>query len=178
MMKMLQNGLLIALIACAPIVTANAANADDDLLTREIRVSGEVDNPLLVSVDMLWKMQVFSGGEHQLVCRSGENKKRVSTFKGVLLKDILEKAKVRIAGHKESGRYVVLITSTNNYPVSYAYNELMFNDTGNHVYVTFEEDGAPITQDGGLMSVVTMDDTVTGVRHVKWPSRIEVIRLS
>jgi hypothetical protein len=45
------------------------------------------------------------------------------------------------------------------------------------VYVTFEENGEPITKDGGLMSIITLNDKVTGVRHVKWPKEIEIIKL-
>lgn len=157
---------------------AIAVEKNDGPLTREIHITGEVDSPLIITVDSLKKMNVFEGGKHQLLCRSGENKKKLDSFKGVLLKDILQKSQVRITHPKESGRYVVLITSTNDYKVSYAYNELMFNETGNNVYVTFEENGAPITQDGGVMSVITLDDTVTGVRHVKWPAKIEVIKLN
>ena len=123
-------------------------------------------------------MNVFEGGTHQLVCRSGENRKKINTFKGVLLKDVIEKAKIKISNPKESGAYVVLITSTNNYKVSFAYNELFFNETGNNVYVTFEENGAPITNDGGLMSIISLDDKITGVRHVKWPAKIEIMKLN
>ncbi len=91
----------------------------DGELTKEITLTGEVKHPLTITVDSLKKMNVFEGGELQLVCQSGENKKKINNFKGVLLKDILQKAVVNIENHKENGRYVVLITSTNNYAVSY-----------------------------------------------------------
>lgn len=148
----------------------------DGELTKEIKVTGEVSNPLTITVDSLKSMNIFQGGEHQLVCRSGEPKKKINNFKGVLLKDILEKAKIQ-SNHKESGKYIVKITSTNNYVVTYSLNEILFNETGNNVYVTFEENGEPITKDGGLMSVITLNDKVTGVRHVKWPKEIEIIKL-
>ena len=168
-----------SLILLSMLFTGSALAADNPaaLWSPQIRITGAVAVPQLVTVDSLKKMQVFTGGEHQLVCRSGENKKHLGSFKGVLLKDLLEQAQVRIDNPKDSGRYVVLITSTNNYPVSYTYNELMYNATGNNVYVIFEEDGAPITEDGGAMSVITLNDTVSGVRHVKWPARIEVLKL-
>ena len=175
MIQIIRNYFFIAAIALAG--SAFAVENTDGPLTKEIHVTGEVDSALVITVDSLKQMNVFKGGKHQLMCRSGEKRKKINSFKGVLLKDILQKSQVKITNPKESGRYVVLITSTNDYKVSYAYNELMFNETGNNVYVTFEENGAPITQDGGLMSVVTLNDKVTGVRHVKWPAKIEVIKL-
>lgn len=148
----------------------------DGALTKEIKIYGEVENQLLLTVDSLKSMDVFEGGEHQLVCRSGEKRKKINNFKGVLLKNILDKAKIKLS-HKESGRYIVKITSTNNYVVTYALNEILYNETGNNVFVTFEENGEPITKDGGLMSIITLNDNVTGVRHVKWPKEIEIIKL-
>lgn len=148
----------------------------DGALTKEIKLFGEVKYPLTITVDSLKLMKVFEGGELQLVCRSGENRKKINNFKGVLLKDLLDKAQMQI-NHKESGKYIVKITSTNHYVVTYALNEILFNETGNNVYVIFEENGEPITKDGGLMSVLTLNDQVTGVRHVKWPELIEIIKL-
>lgn len=177
---------LLVLLSCAEInesdnvkkltiVTDSIAHKEGEL-TKEIMITGEVSNPLVITVDSLKSMNVFEGGEHQLVCRSGDNRKRINNFKGVLLKDILEKALVKL-NHKESGRYIVKITSTNNYIVTYALNEILFNSTGDNIYVIFEENGLPITNDGGLMSVITLNDKITGVRHVKWPQLIEVIKL-
>lgn len=176
MINTLRNHLAIIAIAMAG--SAFGASNADEPLTKEIHVTGEVELALVITVDSLKQMNVFEGGNHQLLCRSGENRKKINSFKGVLLKDILQKSHVKIPHPKEGGRYVVLITSTNDYKASYVYNELMFNETGNNVYVTFEENGAPITQGGGLMSVVTLNDNMTGVRHVKWPAKIEVIKLN
>lgn len=156
--------------------TTDSLLSKDGEVAKEIKIYGEVKNPLTITVETLKSMPIFEGGEHQLVCRSGENRKKINNFKGVLLKDILDKVQINYSP-KQSGSYIVKITSTNNYVVTYSLNELLFNETGSNVYIIFEENGAAITTDGGLMSVITLNDKVTGVRHVKWPKEIEIIKL-
>ena len=67
----------------------------DDLkyVSKEIKVTGDVVTPLTLTVDSL-KMKVVELNDFKIVCQTGLTKDSVESTKGVLLTDILEKAKI------------------------------------------------------------------------------------
>ena len=65
------------------------------LVNHQIEVKGDVEFPLQLTVDSLRKMKMTTIDNFKVVCQSGEVKKDNKIAKGVLLKDILEKAKIR-----------------------------------------------------------------------------------
>lgn len=77
------------------------------LVNHQIEVKGEVEFPLNLSIDSLRKMKVVDINNLKIVCQSGAVKKDDKTSKGVLLKDILEKAKIKQNGHKDRNFYIV-----------------------------------------------------------------------
>ncbi len=98
------------------------------------------------------------------VCR------KIQSFRGVLLHDLLVKARITMPNQKEKGKYYIVAQATDGYTGVFAHNELFNNQTGNQVVVLFEEDGKPIVDDGAFV-LLTADDTVSGARHVKWLNR-------
>lgn len=98
-------------------------------------------------------------------------KKNDKNAKGVLLKDILEKAKIKQNGHKDRNFYIVARAS-DDYKATFSWAELFNNPTGENVYVLFEENGKPIKN--GEMILICKNDIKTGARHVYWLKSIEV----
>jgi len=142
---------------------------------KQIRISGDVEFPLSLTVDSLKKMKVETIENFVVVCQSGANMKENKTCKGVLLRDILEKAKIKQANHKDRNFYIVARAS-DNYKATFSWAELFNNPTGDNVYVIFEENGKAIEQQGDMI-LICKNDTKTGPRHVYWLSSIEVNRV-
>lgn len=97
----------------------------------------------------------------------------ITSFRAVLLRDLLDRAGVDLVNPKEKGRYYIVTRATDGYTAVFAYNELVNNPTGQQVFVLFDENGKPITDDGAFV-LLTANDTVTGARHVKWLNTIDV----
>jgi DMSO/TMAO reductase YedYZ molybdopterin-dependent catalytic subunit len=138
-----------------------------------IRIAGLVDRPLMVTMDTLRTIPIQTGGPINIVSTSGQVRRTIQSFRGVLLRDLLDKAHIQMPDQKQKGKYYVVAQATDGYTAVFAHNELFNNPTGRQVFVLFEEDGKPIGDDGAFV-LLTADDTVTGARHVKWLNRIDV----
>lgn len=144
-------------------------------ISKQVAVSGDVEHPLTLTVDSLKAMNVVTIENFVVVCQSGARMKEDKTCKGVLLKDILEKAKIKQQGHKDRNFYIVA-RATDNYKATFSWGEIFNNPTGENVYVLFEENGKPI-QSQGDMILISKNDIKTGPRHVYWLKSIEVNRV-
>ncbi|MFQ6603890.1 molybdopterin-dependent oxidoreductase [Flavobacterium sp. C3NV] len=144
------------------------------LVNHQIEVKGEVEFPLQLSVDSLRKMKVVDINNLKIICQSGAIKKDDKTSKGVLLKDILEKAKIKQNGHKDRNFYIVARAS-DDYKATFSWAEIFNNPTGENTYVLFEENGKPVKN--GEMILICKNDIKTGPRHVYWLKSIEVYKV-
>ena len=149
----------------------------DDLkyVSKEIKVTGDVLTPLTLTVDSLKKMKVVELKDFKIVCQRGLTKDSVESTKGVLLTDILEKAKIAQQEHKDRN-FSIVARGSDDYKATFSWAELFNNPTGEKVYVLFEQNGKPLKEKGEMI-LVSMTDTKTGPRHVKWLKSIEVTRV-
>ncbi|MFV0529924.1 MAG: molybdopterin-dependent oxidoreductase [Flavobacteriales bacterium] len=141
-------------------------------ISKKLLVKGDVERSLSLTVDSLKKMNVATIENFQVVCQSGANMKTNKTCKGVLLRDILEKAKIKQQNHKDRNFYIVA-RATDNYKATFSWAEIFNNPTGDNVYVLFEENGQPIKAQGEMI-LICKNDIKTGARHVYWLNDIEV----
>lgn len=144
------------------------------LVNHQIEVKGDVEFPLQLSVDSLKKMKVITIDNLKITGKNGEVKREVKTCKGVLLKDILEKAKIKQNDHKDRNFYIVARAS-DDYKATFSWAELFNNPTGENTFVLFEENGKPVKN--GEMILICKNDIKTGPRHVYWLKSIEVYKV-
>jgi len=153
-------------ITCATVGGSFALSKDDT----SIKVVGKVNNSLNLSLDDLKAMNTTS----VTVIPDPENEKSLpETYKGVLLKDILDRAEVT-GGHRDTIHYVILAKATDGYTATIAYGEIRENDDGNKIILAFEKDGKAIRKDeGGPVRLIVPTDDFQG-RWVKWVREIDV----
>lgn len=174
--------LLYLLLALSiPSVTgAQAANHDKEATTYlrsdSVTVSGLVDHPLTLTVKNLAGLPVTEGRAFKIIGSDGAVKGELKTFRGILLKDVLDKAAVNIAQKKERGKYYVRVIATDGYEALFTYNELFSGVAGRHIYLLFEANGKALDDEGPFMTYCTTDIS-SGARHVKWVGRIVVGKL-
>lgn len=144
------------------------------MVNHHIEVKGDVEFPLQLTVDSLRKMKVVTIDDFKVVCQSGEVKKDDKVCKGVLLRDILEKAKIKQSGHKDRNFYIVARAS-DDYKATFSWAEIFNNPTGDNAYILFEENGKPVKN--GEMIAICKNDIKTGPRHVYWLKSIEVYKV-
>lgn len=165
-------------------VSSKIEKADKHLFTVEdsakfysntLAVIGDVEFPLSLTVDSLKKMHVVTLDSMNIVCQSGAITNHLKNSKGVLLRDILSKAKIKQQDHKDRNFYFVA-RATDNYKATFSWAEIFNNATGDNTYVMFEENNKPITRKGAMV-LNCNNDTKTGPRHVNWLKSIEVKRV-
>ncbi len=154
----------------------HALTAEDslNLITHQIEVKGEVEFPLELNADSLGKMKFETMNNAIAVKENGRLRKSNIIAKGVLLKDILEKAKIKQNGHKDRDFYIVAKAS-DDYKAIFSWAEIFNNPTGDNTFVLFEENGKPAKK--GDMVLITKNDVNPGPRHVYWLKSIEVCRV-
>ncbi len=145
-------------------------------ISTQLQVKGEVENVLSLTVDSLKQMKTVEIDNYQVVCQSATTGKAGKSCKGVLLKDIIYKAKIRQSGHKDPNFYIVA-RATDGYKAIFSWGELFNNATGENTYVIFEENGMPI-KNKGEMVLICKNDIKTGPRQVIWLNSIEVNRVN
>jgi DMSO/TMAO reductase YedYZ molybdopterin-dependent catalytic subunit len=144
------------------------------LVNHQIEVKGDVEFPLHLTVDSLQKMKVATISNFKIIGKDGTVKKDDKICKGVLLKDILEKAKIKQNDHKDRNFYIVARAS-DDYKATFSWAEIFNNPTGENTYVIFEENGKPVKN--GEMILICKNDIKTGPRHVYWLKSIEVYKV-
>lgn len=152
------------------------ANEDSaKFVSNTLTIAGEVKFPTVLTVDSLMKMNVVGFDSANIVCQSGAITSKTISSRGVLLKDILQKASVKQRSHKDRNFYIVAKAS-DGYKATFSWAEIFNNATGENTYVIFEENGRPIANRGAMI-LNSNNDIKTGIRHVIWLKSIEVNRV-
>lgn len=146
-------------------------------VTESVTVSGVVEHKLKLSVDDLRKFPPQQIGEVPVVCQSGANLGTLENLKGVLLRDILEKAVVVSHSHNDVKKMAIIATSSDGYKVVFSWSEVFNSPVGEGVLVFFEKNGKALEDDEGRIAMVSTKDIRTGPRHVKWLKAIEVRKI-
>ncbi|AMD84745.1 hypothetical protein SAMN05444369_10233 [Capnocytophaga haemolytica] len=148
----------------------------DNYVSKEVKVMGEVANPVTLTVASLKKMNVREIKDKKMICACGSDKNMddIHSAKGVLLRDILFDADILQKNHKDRSFYIV-VRATDNFTVLFSWSEIFNTIIGDGAYLIFEENGKPLT-DKGEMMVESFNDKKMG-RHINWVKSIEVYRL-
>lgn len=177
MRSLIRYFLLACLLIGGNLAAAEKVADPSRYVTDNIIVSGAIENELKLNVDDLKKFPPQKIGEVPVVCQSGANLGKLENLKGVLLRDILEKAAVVSLSHNDVKKMVVIATAGDGYKVVFSWSEIFNSPIGDGVVVFFEKDGMPLADDEGRIAMVSAKDIRTGPRHVKWLKAIEVRKI-
>ncbi|MFZ6655706.1 molybdopterin-dependent oxidoreductase [Undibacterium sp. TJN19] len=176
---------LAAFVACLGLSLAYplSASAHEDkadakkYMSQNLTVSGAVENRLVLEVDDLRQFPVQQIEEQAITRMSGANAGKLEKFKGVRLRDILDKAVIISRDHNDVKKIVVIATATDGYKVVFSWSELFNSPVGEGVLVFFEKDGKVLADDEGRIAMISAKDLRTGPRHVKWLQAVEVKKI-
>jgi len=144
--------------------------------SKELLISGEVQEPLTLKIADIKKMEVKSVTLSPKACITGQSKRPDESYRGVLLKDLLSKAGIATKAHNDVKKIVVIARATDGYMVVFSWGELFLSEVGDGVMVAFEKDGKPLKTEEGKMALVSINDSQNS-RHIRWLSTIEVRKL-
>jgi DMSO/TMAO reductase YedYZ molybdopterin-dependent catalytic subunit len=145
--------------------------------SRTLAVSGMVKNPLVLDVAALRAMPATEFGETPMYCGREEPKYVVESYRGVLLRDILDAAVVDDdLRHSRNYMYVVA-NATDDYKVVFSLHEIRNTPIGDEILVFYEKNGEPLGTAEGLIALVSVADRNRCNRHIRWLNSIEVRRV-
>ena len=177
MLKTIFTGFAAAsLLAAAPAAWAAPAAARDNM-SHALAVTGMVETPLTLTVADLRKLPPASGGEIAVTRHNGDKAETISSYRGVRLRDILDKAVLDAPGHNDVKKIAIIATATDGYAVVFSWGELYNAPAGEGVIVYYEKNGKALDDNDGEIALISAKDIRTGPRHVKWLKGIEVRKL-
>ncbi|EXJ14934.1 molybdopterin-dependent oxidoreductase [Imhoffiella purpurea] len=172
-------GLLAAGLAVAAVDPAAPHGTAPQMsyISETVAVTGAVEQPLSLSVTDLEGFPPQQIGEVDMICDTGVNIGKKENLRGVLLRDILDRAKLKAPAPRDFRKMAVIARATDDYVAVFSWAEIFNSDVGDHVIVYFRKDGAPLGVEEGQIALISTTDQRTGPRHVRWLNRIEVRQL-
>jgi hypothetical protein len=171
--------LLTAALTTLPGLVAGENKPADpsQYVSKSVSVSGAVEQPLKLSVDDLKKFPAEQIVELVRVRQTGEQRKE-EKLTGILLRDLIDRAKVKAPQHNDLKKMAIVAGATDGYKVVFSWNEVFNTPVGDGVLVYFAKNGASLTDDEGQIAMVSIKDLRTGPRHVKWLRDIELKKIA
>ncbi|WP_332858960.1 molybdopterin-dependent oxidoreductase [Janthinobacterium svalbardensis] len=176
MLKTILAGFTSALLLAAVPAWADPAPARDNM-SHALSVTGMVETPLTLKVADLRQLPPANGGEIAVTGHNGDKAETITSYKGVRLRDILDKAVLDAPGHNDVKKLAIIATATDGYAVVFSWGELYNAPAGEGVIVYYEKNGKALDDNDGEIALISAKDIRTGPRHVKWLNGIEVRKL-
>jgi len=151
---------------------------DPRYMTHELTVSGLVNNPLLLSVADLRQMEVSEVRNLNMLCRTGKAKGTVESYRGVLLRTILDRADIILKEHYSPNWIYIALSSSEGYGAIFFWHEIYNTPVGEQAIVIFERNGKPLDQNEGEIAFISASDYRPGPRRIRYLQRVEVHELS
>lgn len=177
MINLIRTYLIVALIALSGNVLAHKVDNPSQYVTTSISVIGAVENKLTLNVDDLKKLPQQQFAEVRIVNHEGATTNTLKNLKGVLLRDIIEKAKIVAPDHSDLKKIAIIASASDNYRSVYSWNELFNSPIGEGVIVFYEHNGKPLDDSDGRIGLLSAKDITTGMRHVRWLKTVEVRKI-
>lgn len=153
-----------ALALCFSLGTA-AQTASD--VTTSVTIAGNVARTMSLTVADLKR---YPAHQVEYVPRNAAQQKTPAgaprRYTGCLLRDVLADARPTENKPRELRKSYVVATASDGYEVVFSWAELFVSPVGDNVFVVYERDGAPLSDDEGRIALVAVTDTAP-VRHVK-----------
>lgn len=145
--------------------------------TDQFTVEGLVKNKLAASLPLLASYKTYFIDSVVIMNHLLEKKYTIKNLKGVLLKDILDKAEILATSPKVLSEFYIICTASDNYKVTFSWNEIFNTETGQSVYVILERDGKPASATDDRIALISTHDIATGRRYVKGLQKIVIERV-
>jgi hypothetical protein len=158
-------------------VFSASAQKENIPTTENFSIEGKIKKELTVSLADLSSYKFYSIDSIVIINHLGERRSPLKNVKGVLLKDVLNKAEIDSETPKVLSEYYFVCIASDNYKVVFSWNEIFNSDTGKSVYIITAQDGKPATGLDNRIALVSPKDQMTGRRYVKGLQKIVIERV-
>jgi len=141
-------------------------------VTTSLTVEGAITKPLTFTFEELRSYPVHTLDSLVIFNHKMERKSTLKSIKGVLLKELLEKAEFSVNSPKILSEFYIVCVADDGYKVVFSWNEIFNSATGDKTLVVTAINGnTTISQKEGLL-LLTPTDKANGRRYVKNLSKI------
>jgi len=160
------------------LLSASFAHSQENVPpTDKFVVEGKVKSSFGFSLDQASQYKTIGIDSIVIYNHLLQRKRAIKNIKGVLLKDIIDKAVIDMPSPKLLSEIYITCVATDNYKVVFSWNELYNTDVGNHVIVITESDGKPAKEGEDRIAILSAADQATGRRFVKSLAKVIVERV-
>ena len=142
--------------------------------TNQFLITGDGVQEKQILINDLDSFQVHKINDLIITNHLGVKKELAKNLKGILIKDILEKAPIKVESNKQLNEYYFVCIAADGYKIVYSWNEIFNSETGKHIYLITEKDGMTIKNMPERILLITESDIATGRRHLRGLERIIV----
>lgn len=139
-----------------------------------LRIGGEVASELTLTMDDIKRLPEKHIDDVRSIEQDGRREEKTRRYVGVLLKDVLDRAKLIETQPRGLRRSVVIATARDGYRAVFSWAELYLSPIGEGALIAYERDGTPLPDSEGPLALISLKDTNPGPRHVKWLQSLEV----
>jgi hypothetical protein len=148
-----------------------------EYVSTAVRIEGFVDNPCTFTAEALRQRPQVVVKDVDILCGSGKLKEAGLEYSGVLLRDLLEEAQMRLEEHEVPNRTYIVATGTDGYRALYSWHEIFNSPIGEGLIVVLTKNGQVLGEKEGELCLVSTRDERPGPRRIRYLSRVEVLRL-
>lgn len=148
-----------------------------EYVSTSVTIEGYVDNPCTFTAEALRQRPQVLIRDVDILCGSGKVKEEGLTFSGVLLRDLLQEARIRLEEHEVPNRTYIVAIGTDGYKALYSWHEIFNTPVGEGLIVVLRKNGQVLGETEGELCLVSTKDERPGPRRIRYLIRIEVCRL-
>lgn len=146
-------------------------------VSKTLTVTGKVSKALTLTLANVSAFKQYTSENIPIISYSGERKEPIRACKGVLLRDVLDKAGIVFEEKRDFNRLIVVATATDGFRTLWTWHEIYNSEAGNSIFIITERDGKPLSTKEGDFMLLSAKDLKTGPRHVRWLKSIEVVKI-
>lgn len=149
----------------------------NNTVTNEFTITGEVKGLLKFSLKLAAGFTSHSVDSIVIYNHLHERKRAIHNIKGILLKDVLEKAGLNEDKPKLFSEFYFTCIASDGYKVVFSWNELFNTEIGNQVMIVTAEEGKNADAVDDHIALLSASDKNTGRRYVQNLQEIKVERV-
>ena len=164
------------ILICIVLAAVDVAAQKSIETTNEFTIEGQVKNKLSFSLKGLADFKAKNLDSLVIYNHLMEPRRTIRHIKGVLLKDIIDKAVIDVESPKLLSEYYMTCIASDNYKVIISWNELYNSVVGESIIIVIEADGKTANQLEDRIALLSAADRATGRRYVKGLQKIIIDR--
>lgn len=145
--------------------------------TDEFMIVGQVEQEVTFKISDIGKFDIKPIKDIQITNHAGERKGAITGLKGILIKDILAQATIKVDNPKQLSECFLTFVASDGYKIVYSWNEIFNTATGDHTFLLTEMDGKPVEEMSQRIVMISSSDYRTGSRNLKGLYKIIVERI-